>query len=270
MWKIYMPLLLIIILGLVQGTTEFLPISSSAHLILVPYLLEIDNQGLVIDICLHIGTLLAVVIYFRKELIDYIQAIPSLFRLNTTAAAQDLKKLILATLPIIFVGGLVFLFGISNVLRNLSIIGIATIFFGLLLYFADIKKGDCNSISNSSFRNIFIIGCSQILAIIPGTSRAGIVYTSSRFFNISRIEAAKFSMLLSIPTIIISSFVPLIQLIKEPNIEITFYALLSIIIAFVTAIISINFLLKWVANHTMLPFVIYRLILGTIILIVAL
>ena len=262
-----MPLLLIIILGLVQGTTEFLPISSSAHLILVPYLLEIDNQGLVIDICLHIGTLLAVVIYFRKELIDYIQAIPSLFRLNTTAAAQDLKKLILATLPIIFVGGLVFLFGISDVLRNLSIIGIATIFFGLLLYFADIKKGDCNSISNSSFRNIFIIGCSQILAIIPGTSRAGIVYTVT---DEEIIEAAKFSMLLSIPTIIISSFVPLIQLIKEPNIEITFYALLSIIIAFVTAIISINFLLKWVANHTMLPFVIYRLILGTIILIVAL
>ena len=160
-----------------------------------------------------------------------------------------------------------FLFFISSTADSASTI--ASIFFGILLYFADIKNIGSDKLNQIGFKKVFIIGCSQILAIIPGTSRAGIIYTTSRFYKISRVEAAKFSILLSIPTILLSSFVPIVEMITIDNHIVTQNALLAILIAFITAIISINLLLKWVSSHSMLPFVIYRIILGSVILILA-
>lgn len=270
-----MPILPIIILGIIQGITEFLPISSSAHLIIAPYLFNFENQGLVIDVCLHIGTLLAVIFYFKKEVFDYFMAIPKLFSSDSNQETRNLKNLIIATIPIVFVGGLIFLLDLTYLLRNFQVIGLATIFFGILLYFADIKSNKINTsnkpneLSKISFKKVFIIGCSQILAIIPGTSRAGIIYTTSRFYKVSRVEAAKFSMLLSIPTILISSFIPLIEIIDKKDVTFTGDAIAAILVSFITAMFAINFLIKWVSNHTMLPFVIYRIILGSIILILA-
>ena len=264
-----MPILPIIILGIIQGITEFLPISSSAHLIIAPYLFNFENQGLVIDVCLHIGTLLAVIFYFKKEVFDYFMAIPKLFSSDSNQETRNLKNLIVATIPIVFVGGLIFLLDLTHLLRNFQVIGFATIFFGILLYFADIKDSQINELSKISYKQIFIIGCSQILAIIPGTSRAGIIYTTSRFYKISRVEAAKFSMLLSIPTILISSFIPLIEILDKKNVIFTSDAIAAVLVAFITAMFAIKFLMKWVSSHTMLPFVIYRIILGSIILILA-
>ena len=165
--------------------------------------------------------------------------------------------------------GIIYFLNLTHLLRNLQVIGFATIFFGILLYFADIKNTGSDKLNQISFKKVFIIGCSQILAIIPGTSRAGIIYTTSRFYKISRVEAAKFSILLSIPTILLSSFAPIAEMIAIDNHVVTQNALLAILIAFITAIISINLLLKWVSSHSMLPFVIYRIILGSIILILA-
>ena len=264
-----MPILPIIILGLIQGITEFLPISSSAHLIIAPYLFDFENQGLVIDVCLHIGTLLAVTFYFKKEVFDYLVAIPKLFNSENIEETRNLKNLIIATVPIVLVGGLIFILDLTPFLRNLQVIGFATIFFGILLYFADIKNNQINELSKISYKQIFIIGCSQILAIIPGTSRAGIIYTTSRFYKISRVEATKFSMLLSIPTILISSFIPLIEILDKKDVTFTSDAIAAVLVAFITAMFAIKFLMKWVSSHTMLPFVIYRIILGSIILILA-
>ncbi len=264
-----MPILPIIFLGLLQGITEFLPISSSAHLILAPYLLNFENQSLIIDVCLHIGTLLAVIIYFRQDVLGYLRSIPKLLTKNTNDETKDLKNLIVATIPILIVGGIIFATGFVDLLRNFQVIGFATIFFALLLYFADFKSQNSITLSRLDFKKIFIIGCYQILAIIPGTSRAGVIYTACRFYKTSRVESAKFSMLLSIPTILLSSFIPLIEIVKTGNLELTVNALIAIVVAFFTAMISINFLLKWVASHTMLPFVIYRIVLGSIILFLA-
>jgi len=265
-----MLILPIIILGLIQGITEFLPISSSAHLIIAPYLFDFENQGLVIDVCLHIGTLLAVTFYFKKEVFGYLVAIPKLFNSENIQETRNLKNLIIATVPIVLVGGLIFILDLTHFLRNLQVIGFATIFFGILLYFADIKNNQINELSKISYKQIFIIGCSQILAIIPGTSRAGIIYTTSRFYKISRVEATKFSMLLSIPTILISSFIPLIEILDKKDVTFTSDAIAAVLVAFITAMFAIKFLMKWVSSHTMLPFVIYRIILGSIILILAL
>ena len=264
-----MPILPIIILGIIQGTTEFLPISSSAHLIIAPYLFSFENQSLVIDICLHIGTLLAVIFYFKDDVFDYLLAIPKLFSSENSQETKNLKNLIIATIPIILGGGLIFILDLAHLLRNLQVIGFATIFFGILLYFADIKNNQINKLSKINFKKIFIIGCSQILAIIPGTSRAGIIYTTSRFYKISRVEATKFSMLLSIPTILISSFIPLIEILDKKDVTFTSDAIAAVLVAFITAMFAIKFLMKWVSSHTMLPFVIYRIILGSIILILA-
>ena len=264
-----MPILPIIILGLIQGITEFLPISSSAHLIIAPYLFNFENQGLVIDVCLHIGTLLAVIFYFKKEVFDYFIAIPKLFSSENSQETRNLKNLIIATIPIVLAGGLIFILDLTHLLRNLQVIGLATIFFGILLYFADIKSDQTNNLSSIGFKQVFIIGCSQILAIIPGTSRAGIIYTTSRFYRISRVEATKFSMLLSIPTILISSFIPLIEILNKKDVAFTGDAIAAVLVAFITAMFAIKFLIKWVSSHTMLPFVIYRIVLGSVILIVA-
>ena len=137
------------------------------------------------------------------------------------------------------------------------------------MYFADIKSDQTNNLSKIGFKQVFIIGCSQILAIIPGTSRAGIIYTTSRFYRISRVEAAKFSMLLSIPTILISSFIPLIEILNKKDVAFTGDAIAAVLVAFITAMFAIKFLIKWVSSHTMLPFVIYRIVLGSVMLIVA-
>ena len=265
-----MSFLPIFILGIIQGITEFLPISSSGHLLVVGKFLDFKQQSLLIDVSLHLGTLGAVMVYFSRESRILLLNAHNIFQNKPDEQALFTKHIFAATIPIVIIGGILFLFGIADILRNLQVIALATILFGILLYFADVKSNDEIKVKDLTTQKSFLIGIFQILAIIPGTSRAGIVYTGSRFLNLNRIEAARFSMILSIPVIILSSAVPVIQLIKTPTQEYFLFSIFGFFISFIVAYFSIDFLLKWLKSHSMTPFVIYRIIFGSILLYITL
>ena len=238
----------VIILAIIQGITEFLPISSSAHLLITAEMMNI-RENLSLDISLHLGTLMAVLIYFRTEALNFFKFIMPFFSSNKISKTKINQNLIVASLPIIFIGGLAYMSGFA-------------------LYFADIRSNEESlKVDNLSYKKSLVVGFFQIFAIIPGASRAGVVYTGSRIVGLNRVEAAKFSMLLSIPVILISASIPAIELAND-SIAINFLYLFSgFIISFITAYLSISILLNWVKNNSMIPFVIYRIILGSIILI---
>ena len=265
-----MSFLPIFILGLIQGITEFLPISSSGHLLVAGKFLDFKQQSLLIDVSLHLGTLGAVLLYFRKESKILLLNSHSVFTNRSDKNALFTKHTIFATVPIVIIGGLLFVFGIADILRNLQVIALATILFGVLLYFADIRSSGHLAIKELTVQKSFLIGMFQILSIIPGTSRAGIVYTGSRFLNLDRIEAARFSMILSIPVIILSSAIPIIELVKTPTQENFIFSLVGFVVSFVIAYFSIDLLLRWLKSHSMTPFVIYRIIFGSILLYITL
>ena len=265
-----MSFLPIFILGLIQGITEFLPISSSGHIFVAGKFLDFKQQSLLIDVSLHLGTLGAVIVYFKRESKILLLNSLSIFQNKSDEHAQFTKHIITATIPIVIIGGVIFLFGIADILRNIQVIALATIFFGILLYFADLKSHNEIQVKDLTTQKSFLIGMFQILSIIPGTSRAGIVYTGSRFLNLNRIEAARFSMFLSIPVIILSSAIPIIQLLKSPTQENFFFSIGGFIVSFVVAYFSIDLLFKWLKSHSMTPFVIYRILFGSILLYITL
>ena len=187
----------IILLALIQGITEFLPVSSSAHLILASDFIDFSDKNIAIDVSLHLGTLLAVTIYFRSDIL-------LIFRdaFKSNSEGQNIAiKILIATFPILILGGLAFISGLVDIFRNIQLIALSTIIFGILLYFADTKiVSQTRTLKKLTNKDSLIIGIFQVLSIIPGTSRSGIVYTGSRFLSISRMEALRFTMLLSIPT----------------------------------------------------------------------
>jgi len=262
-----MAFLPILLLGIIQGITEFLPISSSGHLLIAAEIMSIP-ESLMLDVSLHLGSLLAVIIYFRND----IKVLVFLLLPFSIKLSKDEKNLafclIVGTLPVVIVGGLLFLTGYADILRNLKVVGLATILFGLLLYYSDsYTNANTKGIEKLSIKNALIIGLFQILAIIPGASRAGVVYSGSRVIGLNRIEAAKLSMLLSIPVILISSAIPILKLIESPTSANISSSLLGFMISFFVAYISIDYLIKWLKKNTMKPFVIYRIVVGTLILI---
>ena len=249
-----MAFLPILLLGIIQGITEFLPISSSGHLLIAAEIMSIP-ESLMLDVSLHLGSLLAVIIYFRND----IKVLVFLLLPFSIKLSKDEKNLafclIVGTLPVVIVGGLLFLTGYADILRNIKIVGLATIIFGLLLYYSDsYTNANTKGIERLSIKSALIIGLFQILAIIPGASRAGVVYSGSRIIGLNRIEAAKLSILLSIPVILISSAIPILKLIESPtntNISSSFF---GFFISFFVAYISIDYLLKWLKKNTMKPF----------------
>lgn len=258
----------VIVLAIIQGITEFLPISSSAHLILVSEFSDFQEKSLIIDISLHLGTLLAVIVYFRS---DIILILLSFFKTNDYSQKILGKNILIATIPIIIIGGLIYSTEMINMLRNIQVIALATIFFGIVLYFADIKKSHAlKNINQISFKDAMLIGFFQVLSVIPGTSRSGITYTAGRILNISRYDAAKFSMLISVPTILISASIPIMEFIKSPNTDQIIFSVVGFFISFIVAYISISILLNWVKNHSMKIFVIYRIIFGSLLLTITL
>ena len=264
-----MSFLPIFILSFIQGITEFLPISSSGHLLAIGQFLNFQQQSLLIDVSLHLGTLGAVLFYFSKETKILLLNAHGIFS-NKTDEQIFTKHITLAAIPIVIVGGLLFLLGIADILRNLQMIALSTIIFGILLFFADTESKKNLTIKDLTVQKSLIIGLFQVLSVIPGTSRAGIVYTGSRFLNLNRIEAARFSMILSIPVIIISSAIPIIELIKTPTTENFMLSAIGFIVSFIVAYFSIDLLLKWLKSHSMTPFVIYRIIFGSILLYITL
>ena len=261
-----MALEIIIILSLIQGITEFLPISSSAHLIIIPeFFLNIDSsRGF--DVSLHFGSLLAVIYYLKKDLIKII--LDTIFLKKDNEGFIILKNLIISTIPVIIVG---FLVHINNfdIIRSLEVIGWTTLIFGILLGIADRNLKVIKFFKNLNLKDALAIGIAQTLAIIPGTSRSGIVITAGLWMGFSRFDASKYSLLLSIPVIIAATTLESINLFIEKGFFFNNEMIMGIILSFCAALITIKLFMNWINKASLKIFVMYRVVLGIIILIYA-
>ncbi len=257
----------ILILAIVQGLTEFLPISSSAHLILVPHLFGYEDQGLAFDVAVHIGSLLAVIAYFRHELRLMIGDTLHSFTTGgkQTANSRLTWLLVLATLPIV-IFGLLFKTLVATEFRSTQLIAATTILFGLLLLWSDIRGKRQRNEYSIRWKDALLIGLFQVLAIIPGTSRSGITMTAGMLLGLTREAASRFSFLLAIPTILMSGGLVTIDLIRgEASVD-WLALLLGALLSFLAAYLCITLFLKMIEKVSMLPFVIYRLALGVALL----
>ena len=246
----------ITLLSIVQGVSEFIPISSSAHLNIIEIIFKFNSNSLMIDVSLHFGSLLAIIFYFRKELLDL---------------KNNLKLLILivvGSLPLIAAGYTLSATGLINLLENnLEIIAWATFIFGIFLYFADKCKSDQKISSNLNFKTIIYIGLFQILALIPGVSRAGITITAGRLLKFNRFDSSKISFLLAIPAIMGASTLQLKNAFEE-SFEINYLILLSITLSFLFSYFTIKFFLEFISKFSLNIFVIYRIIIAMILFII--
>ena len=247
----------VIVLSLIQGITEFIPVSSSSHLIIFTKLSSYNEGGLLLDVSLHIGSFLAVVLFFRKELIMFI------------LDKRIFCLLLLASIPILISGYYLTKTNLINDLRTLRIIGWMTIIFALYLYFSDKNKGNFIIKNHLNLRYSLIIGLIHIIALIPGVSRSGIVISISRNLGFSRVDSAKISFLLSIPVLAGVSFYGLYETFHTSSERITSLNLMSIVFSFIISYLTIKFFLIYIQRFNMNIFVIYRLILGILILLYA-
>ena len=261
-----MTLFEIIILAIIQGITEFLPISSSAHLLLPAELLGWSSQGLAFDVAVHVGSLLAVVIYLRQEVSRMTVAFfQHGWRKQQTADSRMAWWIIVATVPIICVGFLLKDWIEENA-RTALVMAVTTIVFGLLLWYSDVNAKLSRKMTEMRFGQAIIIGIAQILALIPGTSRSGITMTAGLMLGFDRESAARFSFLLSIPAILGAGLLATLDLISS-DMPVDWSALMyGAAFSFVSAYLCIYLFLSWISKIGMLPFVIYRLVLGAILL----
>ncbi len=251
------------LIGIIQGITEFLPISSSGHLVLFAKLTNWEDQGLFTDIAVHFGTLFAVIAYLRKD-IYYLFLNLFQFRIFED---QIIFKIILSTLPAILLGYFIYDY-VSLYFRSIQLIAISSIVFAIILFFADKISIQPKSWQNISYTEALLIGLFQVLAFIPGASRAGVTITAARFLGYDRLNAASFSMLLSIPIILASMTLSLINVFNEEKVAVNFYHSFSAaLVAFISALLSIIFLMRFIKQANFNIFIIYRIILGIILLI---
>jgi len=240
------------ILAFVQGFSEFIPVSSSAHLIIISKTHEFNISSLQLDISLHLGSLLAIIFYFRDDL------------LNITKNKSLFILIILGSIPLVIIGYMFYSTGLIDYLRNLKIIAWTTLLFGILLYFAD-KSQIKNKIDTSlNYKSILIIGLLQVLAIIPGVSRSGIVITTSRFLNFDRVDSSKIAFYLSIPALGGASFLGIKDVLKT-NIDFNLIFLFSIIFSFLISYLTIKYFLIYVKNYNLKFFVYYRIFLALVL-----
>lgn len=251
----------VFVLSIVQGVSEFLPISSSAHLILVPHLLGWKDQGLAFDIALHVGTLIAILWYFKDDLIplsrDFFLSIK---KGETIGESGVVWGVLVGTIPVGLAGLFLNHFIEAN-LRTPLVIAFCTIFFGLILYFADQKAQD-KKIVNITIKIALIIGVAQAIALIPGTSRSGITMSAAMLLGFSRVDSARFSFLLSIPVIILAGALASIKAFSEGIEEPISMLIVAVIFSAFSAYFCVKWLILLLSKSTMLPFVIYRVILG--------
>ena len=243
------------ILAFVQGFSEFIPVSSSAHLIIVSKLYKFQINSLQLDISLHLGSLFAIIFYFRDDLF------------NITKNKSLAILLILGSVPLIIIGYIFYTTGLIDYLRNLKIVAWTTLLFGILLFFAD-RSQIKNKIDTSlNYKSILIIGLFQVLSIIPGVSRSGIVITASRFLNFDRVDSSKIAFYLSIPALAGASFLS-IKDILETSIEFNLIFLFSIIFSFLISHLTIKYFLIYVKNFNLKFFVYYRIFLALVLLVI--
>jgi undecaprenyl-diphosphatase len=242
----------VLILSAIQGISEFLPISSSAHLILVSSLYEFKSSSLLIDISLHLGSLFAIIYYFKMDLLD----IKNNKRL--------LSLIIVGSIPLIIVGYVLYSTGIIYELRDVKVIAWATLIFGVVLYVADRNRFDKKISSNLNLRSIFFISIFQILSLIPGVSRAGITITAARILRFNRLDSSKISFLLSIPALSGASFLGLKDIFSQ-SVEFSYLAIIAILTSFIFSFLTVKFFLIYINKFSMNAFVIYRVIVALIL-----
>ena len=244
----------ILILSLVQGITEFIPISSSSHLILISEYSNFDNNKLEIDVGLHIGSFIAVITFFRQDILNFIKN-KNLF-----------LKVFFGSIPVIITGFLLVSFNLIENIRNVEVIGWMTLIFGCVLYISDNYKYNKKIEENFTFKNAAIIGSMQVLSLVPGVSRSGICITGARFLNFNRFDSAKISFLFSIPTLGAISIYGLKNIVTAESLNFSFLIFLSIFLSFIFSYITIKFFLNYIQRFGLNLFVIYRLILGVFLL----
>ena len=244
----------IVVLSLIQGVSEFLPISSSAHLIIVSSLYEFKSSSLLIDVSLHLGSLLAIIFFFRKELF------------NIRNNHKLLLLIIIGSIPLVIVGYFLHSTGFIYLLRNMKIIAWTTLVFGILLYFADQNRFDKKMSSDLNFKTIFYIGLFQTLALIPGVSRAGITITIARLLKFNRYDSSKISFLLAIPALGGASVLSLKDILDQ-SFDFNYFILLSITLSFLFSYFTVKFFLKYISKFSLNIFIIYRILIALFLLI---
>ena len=244
----------IFLLSLIQGITEFIPVSSSSHLFLFSNFTNFEEQSLLIDVSLHIGSFLAVLCYFYKDILDFIKN-KILF-----------LKILISSIPVMLVGFFLVETNLIENLRNIKVIAWTTLIFGILLYFSDKRNLGKNIESNFSFKSAIFIGTFQILSLIPGVSRSGITLSAARILNFNRFDSAKISFLLSLPTLGAVSIFGLNNTLSSNDINFSLINILCIFLSFLFSILTIKYFLNFVRKFSLKIFVIYRVLLGVILL----
>ena len=245
----------IFILSLIQGITEFLPISSSSHLILISDKLNFKNQALSIDVSLHIGSFFAVIFYFRKDVINFFENKILFF------------KVLISSIPVMVVGYFLIELKIIEQIRNIEVIAWTTTLFGILLYISDKFKNNKSIKNDLNYKSIFFIGFFQILSLVPGVSRSGIAITAARFLQFKRVDSARISFLLSIPILGAISIFGFKNLLVSEDMQFTQSNLFSIVISFFFSLLTIKFFLKYINRFNLNVFVYYRVLLGLLLLV---
>ncbi len=258
----------IILLAFIQGVTEFLPISSSGHLNLVHGLFTFPDQGVIMDVALHGGTLLAVLVYFWRDIAYLLGGGIDILQRQKTPAASAASHIIVASLPVLLLASILFITGWINLVRHPEIIAWASILFAIPLYFADQKYPQNRNRDDMQTKDAMVIGVAQIFSLIPGASRAGVTIMAGRYLGLSRPEAARFSMLLACPVIFALTLSGFIELAQSDNPQALTDALWGAGLAAMVAFMSIHIFLKLLQRISLLPFIIYRIGLGVMILLV--
>lgn len=251
----FQELIEIIILSAIQGISEFLPISSSAHLILVSNLYDLKTSSLLIDISLHLGSLFAIIFYFKKDLV------------NIKNNKKLIQLIIIGSIPLIVFGFILYTTEFIYLVRNVKVIAFSTLFFAIILFFSDQRKLSKTISADLNFKTILFIGLFQILALIPGVSRAGITLTAARFLEFNRVDSSKISFLLSIPALAGASFLGLKNVLEKP-LEINYLIFVAIILSFFFSYITIKFFLNYINKFSLNLFVVYRVLISFILFLI--
>ena len=263
-----MPILHLTILAIIQGITEFLPISSSAHLIVLPNLIGSKDQGSLIDVSVHLGTLCAVIAYFRRDVRHVLIGCVGLSRGKLQTKEESLALcLLVATIPAILVGSMLHMGGFDVLLRdNIALIGTAMIIFGIVLWWSDRNTRSNKSIQDWTLKEALIIGLYQTVALIPGTSRSGITITGARFLGYTREESVRLSMLMSVPVIIAAATLGAIDAARSANFALLRDGAIAAFFAAISAFIALALMMRWLRRVNFTPYVIYRIVFGAFLI----
>lgn len=262
-----MPLFHLILVALIQGITEFLPVSSSGHLILLPQLTGMTDQGQVIDVAVHVGTLFAVILFFWRDVRMGLAGLPRMLsgRIDTPGSRLAFLLLI-ATIPAILLGLLLKLTGLNEAMRSMTVIGWMMLLFGLFLWWADRTGAATKTDADWNLGDAVKMGLWQAVALIPGTSRSGICITAGRMLGYARHDAAKLAMLMSIPTIFASGALLGFEVAATANMAAARDGAIAAVFAFVAALFALGFMMRLLRTTSFTPYVIYRLVLGAVLI----